>query len=83
MKDICEHCKILNRCVKAYAVAGYPPCSQKSKESRPTVRRKPPVQHRYAKIAAEIDAVTETMRINGASAVSITTLRSWSRQLRQ
>ena len=46
MKDVCEHCKILNRCVKAYAVAGYPPCSQKSKESRPTVRAKRPVQQR-------------------------------------
>jgi len=42
--DVCKGCKMLNRCVKVYAVAGYPPCARKTKESRPTVRAKRPVQ---------------------------------------
>lgn len=41
------------------------------------------VQQLYTKIAAEIDAVADTMQSNGASAVSISSLRSWSRKLRQ
>ena len=35
------------------------------------------------KIADEIDAVSETMRVNGAAAVSLRTLKSWSNTLRK